>query len=254
MVHLSWNIIGFYEKDCTIAEFYNGIKSGSEVSTSGPSRINYQTMIKVHQSDAPKWTHSTEFLSTHPSLKLYQPLVDILNWSCTNWFLWYPLHLIIIGTYKKVILSTSPYLELCLGVQRLNIFSSPEQKLRVSYCHHPMSVVRRLSSIVRRSSSTISLLTLQRSQFWPNLDETWSECLPLWNLGQVWYWVTWGQKLGHQVKSKEKLVNTLEVIVLTQSWWNLLKMFASIKSRSSLKLGHLGSKTRSLGQISRKPC
>ena len=32
-------------------------------------------------------------------------------------------------------------------------FSSPEQKLRVSYCHHPMSVVR-------RSSSTISLLTL----------------------------------------------------------------------------------------------
>ena len=49
-------------------------------------------------------------------------------------------------------------------------------------------------------------------------------------------------------------VNTLEVIVLTQSWWNLLKMFASIKSRSSSKLGHLGSKTRSLGQISRKPC
>ena len=30
-------------------------------------------------------------------------------------------------------------------------------------------------------------------------------------------WVTWGQKLGHQVKSKEKLVNTLEVIVMTKS-------------------------------------
>ena len=28
-VHLSWNIIGGYEKDCTIAELYNGIKSGS---------------------------------------------------------------------------------------------------------------------------------------------------------------------------------------------------------------------------------
>ena len=28
-VHLSWNIIGSYEKDCTIAELYNGIKSGS---------------------------------------------------------------------------------------------------------------------------------------------------------------------------------------------------------------------------------
>ena len=28
------------------------------------------------------------------------------------------------------------------------IFSSPEQKLRVSYCHHPMSVVRRPSFVV----------------------------------------------------------------------------------------------------------
>ena len=114
------------------------------------------------------------------------------------------------------------------------IISSPEQKLRVSYCHHPLSVVR-------RSSSTISLLTLYGSQFWPNLEQTWSECLPLWNIGQGRYWVTWGQKLGHQVKSKEKLVNTLEVIVLTKRW-NLLKMFASIKSRSSSKLCHLGVK------------
>ena len=30
------------------------------------------------------------------------------------------------------------------------VFSLPEQKFRVSYCHHPMSVVRRLSSVVRR--------------------------------------------------------------------------------------------------------
>ena len=44
-VHLSWNIIGGYEKDCTIAELYNGIKSGYEVSTSGPSRMNYQTTM-----------------------------------------------------------------------------------------------------------------------------------------------------------------------------------------------------------------
>ena len=28
-VHLSWNIIGSYKKDCTIDELYNGIKSGS---------------------------------------------------------------------------------------------------------------------------------------------------------------------------------------------------------------------------------
>ena len=50
------------------------------------------------------------------------------------------------------------------------------------------------SVVVRRSSSTISLLTLKRSQFSPNLDETCSECLPLWTLGQVRYWVTWGKK------------------------------------------------------------
>ena len=30
-------------------------------------------------------------------------------------------------------------------------------RLRVSYCHWPMSVVRRASSVVRRASSTIAL-------------------------------------------------------------------------------------------------
>ena len=30
-------------------------------------------------------------------------------------------------------------------------------------------------------------------------------------LDQVWNSVTWGQKLGHQAKSKENLVNTLVV-------------------------------------------
>ena len=33
----------------------------------------------------------------------------------------------------------------------------------------------------------------------------------LYEIGQVWNEVTWGKKLGHQVKSKENLVNTLEV-------------------------------------------
>ena len=37
-----------------------------------------------------------------------------------------------------------------------NIFSSPEHKvLKVSYCEHPVSGVRRQSSVVRRVSSTI---------------------------------------------------------------------------------------------------
>ena len=36
-------------------------------------------------------------------------------------------------------------------------------------------------------------------------------------LGQVQNWVTWGQKLGHQAKSKEDLVNALEVTFLKRS-------------------------------------
>ena len=39
-----------------------------------------------------------------------------------------------------------------------------------------------------------------------------------------------------------------------QSSWILLKMFVLMISRSSLKLGHLGSTTGSPGQISGKPC
>ena len=62
--------------------------------------------------------------------------------------------------------------------------------------------------------------------------------------------VTWGKKIGHLAKSKEDLVNTLEVTFLKQSSEILFKMFVLI-SRSSLKLGHLGSKTRSQGEIKR---
>ena len=66
-------------------------------------------------------------------------------------------------------------------------------------------------------------------------------------------WVTWVQKLGHWVKSAENLVNTLAVTFLKQSsiW---LKMFVLMISRSSSKLEHLGSKTRSPGRISVKSC
>ena len=65
------------------------------------------------------------------------------------------------------------------------------------------------------------------------------------NLGQVRYWVTWGQKLGHQVRSKDNIVNTLEVTFFKQSSWIMLKMFVLMISRSSSKLGHWGSKIRS---------
>ena len=62
----------------------------------------------------------------------------------------------------------------------------------------------------------------------------------------------WGQKLGHQAKPAENLVNTLAVTILKQSSLILLRMFALMISRSSSKLEHLGSKTRSPGQISLK--
>ena len=47
---------------------------------------------------------------------------------------------------------------------------------------------------------------------------------------------------------------TLEGTVLIQSSRNFIRMLMIIIFRSSLKLGHVGSKTRSLGQILEKPC
>ena len=90
--------------------------------------------------------------------------------------------------------------------------------------------------------------------FLSNHHESCSKCLAWWFLGQVRNWVTWGQKLGHLAKSAENLVNTLVVTFFKQSSWILLNMFVSMISRSSLKLGHLRSNTRSPGQICRKPC
>ena len=46
---------------------------------------------------------------------------------------------------------------------------------------------------------------------------------------------------------------TLEGTVLIQSSRNFIRMLMIIISRSSSKLGHVGSKTRSLGQILEKP-
>ena len=47
---------------------------------------------------------------------------------------------------------------------------------------------------------------------------------------------------------------SLEGIVLIQSSWHFVRMFVVIKSRPELKMGHVGSKTRSLGQFLEKPC
>ena len=53
---------------------------------------------------------------------------------------------------------------------------------------------------------------------------------------------------------KKPLVYTLEVTFMIQSSWNLVTMFVLMMSRSSLILGHFGSKMRSVGQIKEKFC
>ena len=50
-----------------------------------------------------------------------------------------------------------------------------------------------------------------------------------------------------------RLVYTLEATFSVRLSWNLVGMFVLMKSRTSLKKGHVRSKTRSLGQISKKP-
>ena len=51
---------------------------------------------------------------------------------------------------------------------------------------------------------------------------------------------------------RQQFVNTLEDTVLAQSSSNLLQMFILTKSSPSLILGHMGSESRSLGQILEK--
>ena len=105
-----------------------------------------------------------------------------------------------------------------------------------------------------RSPGQISVKSYHSTHFSSTHHESCSKCLSWWFLGQVRNWVTLVQKLGHQAKSAENLVNILAVTFLKQSSWILLKMFVLIMSRSSSKLGHLGSKTGSPDQISGKFC
>ena len=93
-----------------------------------------------------------------------------------------------------------------------------------------------------------TMCTLQRAQFKCNLHKTLPECLSQLNLGQDQNWVLSGQKLGHQVKSQKNHVYSLEGTVFIQSSWNYIRMFITGKSSSDLKLGHIGSKTRSPGK------
>ena len=50
------------------------------------------------------------------------------------------------------------------------------------------------------------------------------------------------------------VVHPLEATVLLQSSWNFTRIFDMMISRSDSNMGHVRSKTRSVGQISLKPC
>jgi len=49
-------------------------------------------------------------------------------------------------------------------------------------------------------------------------------------------------------------VYTLETTFVTWFWWNLIRMFVLTISRLSSNMGHVGSKSRSPGQISGNSC
>ena len=60
--------------------------------------------------------------------------------------------------------------------------------------------------------------------------------------------------VGHWVKVKKDLVNTLEDLFWAQSSPNLVRMFVCIRARMCSKLGFVESKGRSLGQILQQHC
>ena len=77
------------------------------------------------------------------------------------------------------------------------------------------------------------------SHFFNNYHEYFSKYLSWWFLGLVQNLVTWNQNIGHQAKSKENFVDTLELTFSNWSSWILLKMFVLMISRWILELGDL---------------
>ena len=63
-----------------------------------------------------------------------------------------------------------------------------------------------------------------------------------------------GQKVGHKVKLKENLVNTVEAAYFASAASNVVRMFILMISSPSLNTGYARSKSRSLGQIDGKSC
>ena len=63
-----------------------------------------------------------------------------------------------------------------------------------------------------------------------------------------------GQKLCHWVKSEENLVYAVEATFSVRYSRNLVRRFALMKPRTSLKIADVRSKARSLDQMSERPC
>jgi len=60
--------------------------------------------------------------------------------------------------------------------------------------------------------------------------------------------------LAGDIFSLKILVYTLDATFATQFWWNVVRLFVLTISRPSLNIGHVGSKTRSPGQIFGNSC
>ena len=73
----------------------------------------------------------------------------------------------------------------------LELFSTPEQMLRVRDIDHPLSVICCQQLVGHRGQ-----------QYWPSLNETCSEGMPLWNLGQIWNWAMWSKTVTRSNQKK----------------------------------------------------
>jgi hypothetical protein len=100
----------------------------------------------------------------------------------------------------------------------------------------------------------LNIVVTQGATVLVQFHENQSERLSWWNLCQLIKWVALGQKLGHNAQIWKNLVNNLEATVLIQISSKWVRKAVLMISKSSLKMGHLESKTRSHGLNMVKRC
>ena len=82
-----------------------------------------------------------------------------------------------------------------------SFFSSPEHKvLKVSYCDHPVSGVRRQSSVVRRPSCVVNNSFKEHLllNYWPNFKIISHKCSPEAPLPKLLKWFRFAEQNGRQ--------------------------------------------------------